>query len=69
MDNWVNIDEQTAEIRLNKYPDHESKFLVDGTYYIKVLCISDGKLSREKGSRLAALPECATPGWGDCGYI
>ncbi|KAI5104732.1 desmoglein-2, partial [Silurus meridionalis] len=41
VDNWVNINEHTAEIRLNKYPDHESKFLVNGTYYAKIICITN----------------------------
>ncbi|KAK2836046.1 hypothetical protein Q5P01_016530 [Channa striata] len=40
-DNWLTIDPKTAEIRLNKMPDRESKFLVNGTYTAKVLCISD----------------------------
>uniref|UniRef100_A0A3B3UQS8 Desmoglein-2-like n=1 Tax=Poecilia latipinna TaxID=48699 RepID=A0A3B3UQS8_9TELE len=40
-DNWFSIDEKTAEIRLNKYPDRESIYLVNGTYYAKIICISD----------------------------
>ncbi|KAJ8279866.1 hypothetical protein COCON_G00069320 [Conger conger] len=39
-DNWLVIDEETAEVRLNKLPDRESKYLVNGTYFAKVLCIS-----------------------------
>ncbi|XP_053337903.1 desmoglein-2-like protein [Clarias gariepinus] len=39
-DNWLIINEQTGEIRLNKYPDRESKFLTDGTYYTIILCIT-----------------------------
>ncbi|XP_062386302.1 desmoglein-2-like protein [Sardina pilchardus] len=39
-DNWISIDRETAEIRLNKYPDRESKHLVNGTYYAKIICIS-----------------------------
>ncbi|KAG7330515.1 hypothetical protein KOW79_006737 [Hemibagrus wyckioides] len=42
IDNWVNINHTTAEIRLNKYPDRESKYLINGTYYITVLAITDG---------------------------
>uniref|UniRef100_A0A3Q3WQK7 Cadherin domain-containing protein n=1 Tax=Mola mola TaxID=94237 RepID=A0A3Q3WQK7_MOLML len=30
-DNWLTIDPETAEIKLNKIPDRESKFLVNGT--------------------------------------
>ncbi|XP_062849687.1 desmoglein-2-like protein [Trichomycterus rosablanca] len=41
-DNWLSIDENTAEIRLNKYPDRESTFLVNGTYYVEVTCSSSG---------------------------
>ncbi|XP_050994933.1 desmoglein-2 [Labeo rohita] len=40
-DNWISIDMETAEIKLNKVPDHESPFVVNGTYYAKILCISD----------------------------
>ncbi|KAG8003245.1 Desmoglein-2 [Nibea albiflora] len=38
--NWLTIDPKTAEIKLNKMPDRESSFLEDGTYFAKVLCIS-----------------------------
>ncbi|XP_073672752.1 desmoglein-2.1 [Garra rufa] len=40
-DNWISIDMDTAEIKLNKAPDRESPFVVNGTYYAKILCISD----------------------------
>nr|XP_061790321.1 desmoglein-2.1-like [Nerophis lumbriciformis] len=40
-DNWFTIDPETADIRLNKMPDRESTFLVNGTYYAKVLCVSE----------------------------
>ncbi|XP_047443775.1 desmoglein-2-like [Mugil cephalus] len=39
-DNWFTIDEETAEIKLNKVPDRESPFLVNGTYIAKILAIS-----------------------------
>ncbi|KAF7647869.1 hypothetical protein LDENG_00165520, partial [Lucifuga dentata] len=39
-DNWLTIDEETAEIKLNKIPDRESSFLVNGTYFAKILAIS-----------------------------
>ncbi|KAM8889862.1 desmoglein-2.1-like [Synchiropus picturatus] len=45
-DNWLYIDPVTAEIKLNKKPDRESPFLVNGTYYAKVLCISDDMPSK-----------------------
>nr|XP_020451505.1 desmoglein-2-like isoform X2 [Monopterus albus]XP_020451506.1 desmoglein-2-like isoform X3 [Monopterus albus] len=40
-DNWLIIDEKTADIRLNKLPDRESKFLVNGTYYAEIICINN----------------------------
>lgn len=42
-DNWLIIDEKTADIRLNKLPDRESKYLVNGTYYAEVICITNGE--------------------------
>lgn len=43
-DNWLLIDPATAEIRLQKQPDRESPFLVNGIYYAKILSLSQGKL-------------------------
>uniref|UniRef100_A0A3Q3JDI7 Cadherin domain-containing protein n=1 Tax=Monopterus albus TaxID=43700 RepID=A0A3Q3JDI7_MONAL len=40
-DNWLTIDPKTADIKLNKMPDRESPFLVNGTYFAKILCISE----------------------------
>lgn len=42
-DNWLIIDPKTAEIKLNKKPDRESHFLVNGTYYAEILSITEGK--------------------------
>ncbi|XP_072294071.1 desmoglein-2.1-like isoform X2 [Eucyclogobius newberryi] len=39
--NWLIIDPETAEIKLNKLPDRESPLLVNGTYYAEVLCVSE----------------------------
>ncbi|XP_041659024.1 desmoglein-2-like [Cheilinus undulatus] len=39
-DNWLIIDRNTADIRLNKLPDRESKYLINGTYYAKIICIT-----------------------------
>ncbi|XP_042353188.1 desmoglein-2-like [Plectropomus leopardus] len=39
-DNWLFIDEKTADIRLRKLPDRESKFLINGTYYAEIICTS-----------------------------
>ncbi|KAG1937604.1 desmoglein-2 preproprotein [Pimephales promelas] len=41
VDNWLIIDKRTADIRLNKIPDYESKFLVNGTYYAHIICITN----------------------------
>ncbi|XP_077098171.1 desmoglein-2-like protein [Siphateles boraxobius] len=41
VDNWLIIDERTADIRLNKIPDYESKFLVNRTYYAQIICITN----------------------------
>ncbi|XP_015209349.2 desmoglein-2.1-like [Lepisosteus oculatus] len=40
-DNWLSIDEKTAEIKLNKLPDRESKQLINGTYYAKILVMTE----------------------------
>lgn len=42
--NWLTIDPVTAEIKLNKMPDRESPHLVNGTYFAKILCVSEGML-------------------------
>ncbi|XP_068175324.1 desmoglein-2.1-like [Antennarius striatus] len=39
-DNWFTIDEETAEIKLNKLPDRESPYLVNGTYIAKIVAIT-----------------------------
>ncbi|TRY54212.1 hypothetical protein DNTS_030475 [Danionella cerebrum] len=41
IDNWLIIDEKTADIRLNKVPDFESKFLINNTYYARIICITN----------------------------
>uniref|UniRef100_A0A3Q3GTY3 Cadherin domain-containing protein n=1 Tax=Labrus bergylta TaxID=56723 RepID=A0A3Q3GTY3_9LABR len=40
-DSWLLIDPETAEIRLQKAPDRESPFLVNGTYYAKILGLTE----------------------------
>ncbi|XP_056122440.1 desmoglein-2.1 [Rhinichthys klamathensis goyatoka] len=40
-DNWISINVDTAEIKLNKLPDRESPYVVNGTYYAKILCITN----------------------------
>ncbi|KAL4646428.1 desmoglein-2-like [Arapaima gigas] len=42
-ENWLTINETTAEVRLNKIPDRESKHLQNGTYYVEIICITSGK--------------------------
>ncbi|XP_060769704.1 desmoglein-2-like protein [Neoarius graeffei] len=53
VDSWVNIDEKTAEIRLNKLPDYESKFLINGIYYTTILCITNNFPPRTATGTLA----------------
>lgn len=43
-DNWLIIDERTGDIKLNKLPDRESKFLINGTYYAQIICTTNGEL-------------------------
>ncbi|KAI4828638.1 hypothetical protein KUCAC02_022718 [Chaenocephalus aceratus] len=45
-ENWFTIDEKTAEIKLNKVPDRESPFVVNGTYIAKILAITDDMPSK-----------------------
>ncbi|XP_045061749.1 desmoglein-2 [Coregonus clupeaformis] len=52
-DNWVTIDDKTAEIRLIKTPDRESKFLVNGTYFAKILCITQDMPSKTATGTIA----------------
>nr|XP_033477415.1 desmoglein-2-like [Epinephelus lanceolatus] len=42
-DNWLLIDPETAEIRLQKFPDRESPFLVNGTYYAEILSLNEDR--------------------------
>ncbi|KAG7455193.1 hypothetical protein MATL_G00253930 [Megalops atlanticus] len=37
--NWLIIDEETGDIKLNKMPDRESKLLVNGVYKATIICI------------------------------
>ncbi|XP_067086301.1 desmoglein-2.1-like [Osmerus mordax] len=39
-DNWLSVNPDTAEITLNKQPDRESPYLINGTYYAKILCLT-----------------------------
>lgn len=53
VDSWVTIDEETAGIKLIKYPDRESKFLINGTYYVKILCITNDFVPKTATGTLA----------------
>lgn len=46
-DNWVSVDSATSEIKLLKIPDFESRYVQNGTYTVKVLAISKGKLNEQ----------------------
>uniref|UniRef100_A0A3Q3FSP1 Desmoglein-2-like n=1 Tax=Labrus bergylta TaxID=56723 RepID=A0A3Q3FSP1_9LABR len=52
-DNWLIIDSKTADIRLNKLPDRESKFLINGTYYAKIICITTDSTSKTATGTIA----------------
>ncbi|XP_037643752.1 desmoglein-2-like isoform X2 [Sebastes umbrosus] len=52
-DNWLTIDERTAEIKLKKMPDRESTFLVNGTYYAKIICITTDSPSKTATGTIA----------------
>ncbi|KAM9789977.1 desmoglein-2-like protein [Neosynchiropus ocellatus] len=45
-DNWLIVDKNTAEIKLNKMPDRESKYLKNGTYYAEIICITQDSTSK-----------------------
>ncbi|KAM9323251.1 desmoglein-2-like protein [Pholidichthys leucotaenia] len=53
LDNWLIIDEKTADIRLNKLPDRESEFLINGTYYAKIICITNEQPSKTATGTIA----------------
>ncbi|XP_014353651.1 desmoglein-2-like [Latimeria chalumnae] len=40
-DNWISIDQNTAEIKLVKIPDRESPFLTGGVYTAKILALTE----------------------------
>lgn len=46
IDGWLIIDQRTADIKLSKLPDRESKYLINGTYYAKIICITNGEFQR-----------------------
>uniref|UniRef100_A0A674MY22 Desmoglein-2-like n=1 Tax=Takifugu rubripes TaxID=31033 RepID=A0A674MY22_TAKRU len=52
-DNWLIIDEKTADIRLNKMPDRESKYLKNGTYYAEIICITNDMPSKTATGTIA----------------
>ncbi|XP_061588342.1 desmoglein-2-like protein [Cololabis saira] len=52
-DNWLIIDEKTAEIKLNKLPDRESKYLINGTYYAKIICVTNESPSQSATGTIA----------------
>ncbi|XP_061150985.1 desmoglein-2-like protein isoform X1 [Syngnathus typhle] len=52
-DNWLIVNEKNAEIRLNKLPDRESKFLINGTYYAQIICISQEVSSKTATGTIA----------------
>uniref|UniRef100_A0A6Q2XA59 Cadherin domain-containing protein n=1 Tax=Esox lucius TaxID=8010 RepID=A0A6Q2XA59_ESOLU len=53
VDNWVSINEKTAEITLNKLPDRESIYLVNGTYYAVIIAITNDLISKTATGTIA----------------
>ncbi|XP_072460577.1 desmoglein-2 [Notamacropus eugenii] len=41
LDHWLTVDSVTSEIRLVKIPDYESKYVINGTYFAKILAITN----------------------------
>ncbi|TNN61085.1 Desmoglein-2 [Liparis tanakae] len=52
-DNWLIIDEKTGDIMLNKLPDRESTFLINGTYYAKIICSTNEVVSKTATGTIA----------------
>uniref|UniRef100_I3JLS7 Si:ch73-74h11.1 n=1 Tax=Oreochromis niloticus TaxID=8128 RepID=I3JLS7_ORENI len=52
-DNLFTIDEETAEIKLNKIPDRESSYLKNGTYIAKILAITKDMPSKTATGTIA----------------
>ncbi|KAM8727098.1 desmoglein-2-like protein [Acanthopagrus schlegelii] len=52
-DNWLIIDGKTADIKLNKLPDRESKFLINGTYNAEIICITNDAPSKTATGTIA----------------
>ncbi|CAB1454888.1 unnamed protein product [Pleuronectes platessa] len=51
--NWLIVDSETGDIRLNKLPDRESKFLVNGTYYAEIIASTDDNPSKTATGTIA----------------
>lgn len=44
IDNWIYVDSATSEIKLVKIPDYESRYVQNGTYTVKIVAVTEGKL-------------------------
>ncbi|KAM3866217.1 desmoglein-2-like protein [Diretmus argenteus] len=53
VDNWLIVDGKTADIKLNKMPDRESKYLVNGTYTAHIICITNDMPSKTATGTIA----------------
>ncbi|XP_035761990.1 desmoglein-2-like, partial [Neolamprologus brichardi] len=53
IDNWLIIDEKTADIRLSKLPDRESVHLINGTYYAEIICMTNDLPSKTATGTIA----------------
>uniref|UniRef100_A0A8C5GHF3 Desmoglein-2-like n=1 Tax=Gouania willdenowi TaxID=441366 RepID=A0A8C5GHF3_GOUWI len=53
VDNWLIIDKETADIKLNKLPDRESVHLINGTYYAEIICFTKDVPSKSATGTIA----------------
>uniref|UniRef100_A0A8C3SMF4 Desmoglein 2 n=1 Tax=Chelydra serpentina TaxID=8475 RepID=A0A8C3SMF4_CHESE len=46
VDNWITIDSTTAEIKLIKRPDYESSYVINGTYTVNIVAITNDNFKK-----------------------
>ncbi|XP_061095014.1 desmoglein-2.1-like [Conger conger] len=54
---WIAVDSETGQIKLTRVPDRESRNVVDGVYYAKVLCMTDDLPSKSVTGTIAIAVE------------
>uniref|UniRef100_A0A3P8YRA1 Cadherin domain-containing protein n=1 Tax=Esox lucius TaxID=8010 RepID=A0A3P8YRA1_ESOLU len=53
VDNWVSINEKTGNITLNKLPDRESIHLVNGTYNVVIIAVTNDLIAKTATGTIA----------------